>query len=294
MLREDFVADLEWLAPRLVASSQVTLPAGTLPTDRLDDLSEALVRALDKVRDRASNLLDIHLKTVQDSPLLSKVSLFRSIGMVRQETVHTSTLAWLLDPRQPHGFGSKLCQAFVRAVHLEEEDDQAREIQQRIIDDQSEVTSVLAEYRLAQGCRIDVLIEGYDRDRQRWVVVVEAKIDADEQQGQLRKYDQALDRLVRAELAGAKVLRVFLSEDGRAGVSSARGSLWGRMSYKNIAKEFLAVYPELRSCEGHPFLRIYLAGLFEEVCGIACGGSMSEIMDRNEAGELERLLVMVK
>lgn len=294
MLREDFVSDLEWLAPRLVASVQVTLPADTLPTDRLNDLSEALVKALDKVRDRASNLLDIHLKTVQDSPLLSKVSLFRSIGMVRQETVHTSTLAWLLDPRQSHGFGSKLCQAFVRAVHLEEEDAHAREIQRRIVDDQSEITSVLAECRLAHDCRIDVLIEGYDRNRQRWVVVVEAKVDAEEQHGQLNKYDKALDRLAREELAGASVLRVFLSEDGRAGMSSARGSLWGRLSYKDIAREFLATYPKLRSYEGHPFLRIYLSGLFEEVCGIACGGSMTEILDKNEAGELERLLMVSK
>lgn len=290
MLRNDFVEDLERIGPQLTAHRFPLRERDTLTHADIALLDDALTSALKLVQSRAKTKLEKHLKEVWDSPLLSRVSLFRSIGMMRQEVVHTSTLAWLLDPRQPHDFGGELCRAFARGVQLEDGYDQARSIQRRIADPNGEVTSVRAEFWLDDECRADILIEGSDQNG-HWAAIVEAKVDASEQKDQLLRYDRAIERWRKASSDGTHVLRIFVSRDGRSGSSAAAGSAWGRMSYKDVAREFMAAYPGLRDREGHHFLRIYLSGLLEDVCGISCGGSLSELLKRNEMVDIERLLV---
>ncbi|KAF1725494.1 PDDEXK-like family protein [Pseudoxanthomonas japonensis] len=290
MLRHDFVADLERIAPHIGTTLHWPRESDVLSHDGLADLGKALDEALVLVQRQARKLLDAHLLDVPDSPLLGRISLFRAIGMIRQETIHTGTLSWLIDPRQPHGFESALCQAFVRAINVSGEQDPASSLKSLILDPSSRVTNVASEFWLSSDCRMDVLIEGHAKNGTRWAVVVEAKVDAEEQKDQLLNYDRALERRARQGWSDVQVLRVFLSEDGRSGKSSALGSAWARMSYLDIAREFLATYRGLGQSEGHAFLRIYLSGLLEELCGISCGADLIDLLAKNNAVDIERLL----
>ena len=48
--------------------------------------------------------------------LLAEFNLFEAVGVVRQELRHSDFLAFLLDPRQPHGLGDSFLSIFLRKV----------------------------------------------------------------------------------------------------------------------------------------------------------------------------------
>src|SRR5437016_5859383 len=125
---------------------------------------------LDSVRVRREKLPD-------DDPIRCPISLFRPKGYGRLETAHTRTLAWLLDPKGEHGFGTTLLAALFR--HL-------------CGGGCSDIVGVevKSEYPIVQG-RLDVLVTGAwkDETRKPWALVIEAKVDAQEGDNQLKRYD---------------------------------------------------------------------------------------------------------
>lgn len=193
-----------------------------------------------------------------DDPLLSPISLFRTMDYGRLETAHTRTLAWLLDPKKndEHGFGHSLLAALLlRLAH-------------RVHFDRFHVDRVASEYSLegsdGQG-RLDVLAEGVwenGGEHVRWTLVVEAKIDAWEGDGQLQKYDEWL----ATHANGRTTYRVFLTPDGRAPETGS--DEWEPMSYLELVRIMRHEYGKLRHSPGFHFLRFYLAGVLQDVCGL--------------------------
>ena len=238
----------------------------TLPVPSDDNL-RILAGAFDKWREKTRDFVRSHLgQLAKDDPLICPISLFGTMGIGRLETVHTRTLAWLLDPmkNEEHGFGHKLLEALLR------------QLARPILFDRLQVKHVTSEHTLkgsaGQG-RLDVLAEGeweVAGQREPWVLVIEAKVDASEGNGQLDKYDEWLTR----QRVGYRPYRVFLTPDGRSPETdddkapNARDNKWEPMSYLELVRIFRPVYDKLRDMPGFHFLRFYLAGVLQDVCGL--------------------------
>jgi hypothetical protein len=255
-----FLADLAavhaTLRPPALSSaflSQLAQVHATLPV-----ASDANLRSLGKCFDQWRSLTQEFVRTrlvklSDDDPLICPISLFRTMDYGRLETAHTRTLAWLLNPKGEHGFGTTLLAALIRRLSGEEYSDALR------------VQRVESEFLIdgsgAKG-RLDILAEGTweDAERDGWVLVIEAKVDAWEGEGQLLKYDTWL----RSNAADREVFRVFLTPDTRA--PETGDEEWEALSYLELVRIFRVVYEGLRHKPGFHLLRFYLAGVLQDVC----------------------------
>jgi hypothetical protein len=115
---------------------------------------------------------------------------------------------------------------------------------------------------LADSGRIDILAEGKWEEAKNgasWVLVVEAKIDAEENDEQLSLYDHWLGRYPKA----TEIVRIFVTPEGRESESSSAD--WRALSFLDLASVFRRV-SDLQGKPGYHFLRYYLTGVLRDVC----------------------------
>jgi hypothetical protein len=243
MVSRSFVSDLAQIHAGLPVASDVNLFSLAERFHEWRRLTKEFVRT-----ERA--------KLSDDDPLLCPVSLFRTMDYGRLETAHTRTLAWMLDPRKhdEHGFGSTLLVALLRRLAGRDQFDRLH------------VERVECEFPLhvtgGRG-RLDVLAEGVWESTAEpvpWTLIVEAKVDAWEGEGQLVKYDN----WCRVHAAGRECYRVFLTPEGHAPDTGVEE--WESLSYLDLVRIFRGVYDSLRAAPGFHFLRFYLAGVIQDIC----------------------------
>ena len=228
---------------------------GSLPESRSKDF-DFLSEQFNRWHLWAQQRMALHLKSLPlDDPLLCPISLFRTMDYGRLETAHTRTLAWLLDPTKEHGFGPALLAALLRWLTRRDQFDSLS------------TEHVASEYHISgaeENGRLDVVAEGTWREdgkQVRWILVIEAKVYAWEGDSQLAKYDEWLN----LECKGYRVLRVFLTPDGRA--ATGGDDEWEALSYLNLVRTFRPTYTALRGAPGFHFLQLYLAGVLQDICG---------------------------
>lgn len=114
------------------------------------------------------------LKAIQHSSL--SFDPWEVAGLGRKEVRNTAVLAWLLDPEGTHGFGRLPLQAFLRAIRHSRND---------IPDDYHRYCRVQVETNPTgdNTNRVDIEI-----DADNFFLLIEVKIDAYEQQGQVARY----------------------------------------------------------------------------------------------------------
>jgi hypothetical protein len=258
-LSPKFLADLAavhaTLRPRVLSAaflSDLAQVHGTLPVASDANLL-FLANRLDQWRRVTQEFVRTRrMELSEDDPLRCPISLFRTMDYGRLETAHTRTLAWLLDPKGEHGFGKTLLAALLRRLSGYDCSAALR------------VERVKSEFPIdgsgAKG-RLDMLAEGAWEDGERWVLVIEAKVDAWEGERQLEKYDKWLG----THAAPCKY-RVFLTPYGRLPETGAEE--WELLSYLELVRIFRAVYGGLRYAPGFHFLRFYLAGVLQDICGL--------------------------
>ncbi len=187
----------------------------------------------------------------EDDPLRCPISLFGAIHYGRLEIAHTHVLAWLLNPFKEHGFEATLLKALL--AHL---------CRPSILSS-VQLEKIQSEYPIDNG-RIDVVAQGKSKGQEGswddWLLVIEAKVDANEGEQQLRKYD----KWIRKNRHGRAVFRVFLTAEGRKPETSDEE--WMPMSFLHLACIFRAVYKSLEHQPGYHFLRYYLTGVLKDVC----------------------------
>ena len=191
----------------------------------------------------------------QDDPLRCAISLFGTMDYGRLERAHTKTLAWLLNPsNEEHEFGPALLRVLLRFV----ENDLFDQLD-------FDAATVVAERRLESGDRIDIFVEGRIHDEsgvaKKCYLIVEAKIDAVEGADQAAKYEDWID----VYLAPSPVIRVFLTPDRRAPMSTGAPELWKRLSFMDLAILFRQELARLHDKAGYHFLRHYLTGIFKDI-----------------------------
>lgn len=212
-----------------------------------------LASYLDEWRGGAINQLSERLERLpEDDPLRCPVSLFGTMDYGRLETAHTRALAWLLDPRKEHGFGSVLIDALLSRIS-------GKSLP-------TEVRRVEGELPLGGHGRLDLFVEGdwigADGQRNPWALLLEAKIDAWEGDDQLSRYERWLDK--HALSHGCETFRVFLAPIGRHSDTSTQD--WSSLSFEELAETFRSVLGKLTRTPGYHFLRYYLAGVLRDVC----------------------------
>lgn len=191
-----------------------------------------------------------------DDPLTCRISLFRTMDYGRLETAHTRTLAWLLDPSKEHEFGHAILRALLSRVT---EFPLPKEIQVRTVASEHPISTA------EEDGRLDVFVVGEwirNGEAQQWALVVEAKIGASEGRQQLAKYDTWL----KANYRGFEVIRVFLTPH-RDLYSETATEEWRPLSFSEFVGVLRPVYFEMRGRPGFHFLRFYLAGVLQDICG---------------------------
>lgn len=240
---------------RDVATDIADEAPGDTSMEELKHLQCLLGRLQETSKQKLAQLLD---RLPSDHPAKCPVSLFGSMGLGRLEVAHTHTLAWLLDPKQRHGFGNRLLRALLRQIGRN--------------DTALSGVIVCAERSCGDSGsdgagRTDVWVE----DKQNhWLLVIEAKVDAAESDGQLARYEKEIDRCC----GGGKrwdVYRVFLTPNGRPAKSARKGSAvqWNAVSFASLVHGFWAEAREsgnsLEDRAGYHFLRYYLAGVMRDI-----------------------------
>jgi hypothetical protein len=198
----------------------------------------------------------------QLSEKLTRFTPFRVLRVEHYELRHTNTLAWLLDPAGSHGMKHAFLDRFLRQIV-----DEAPALESAFVEVHTELVlradGVLVEAdkepsddRTNTKDRLDILVEGRSRDGHKWIVAIEAKINSQEGEEQLSRYDDALARLF-PEVA---VKKCYLTLDSGETVSSPHWQQirWGEEVGKALREaleaqrpsnprvsEFLADYQEL-------------------------------------------------
>lgn len=186
------------------------------------DLDHTLAANLDRlVRDEAF---------VRLGQELNRFTPFRVLRVERYELRHTNTLAWLLDPLASHGMGHSFLDCFLKQVLGAAAPPASPQVEVRtelVLNDRG----ALVEDDNPGGDevntrdRLDILVEGRSAEGRAWVVAIEAKIDSQEGDAQLQRYDTALTRL----FPGVEVAKCYLTLGPSETVSSDQWQpiFWG-------------------------------------------------------------------
>jgi hypothetical protein len=136
------------------------------------------------------------VKQAQEKGLWRKTyfNLFNTFGYLRLEAVHSNVLAYLLNPEETHGLGDNFLRSFVYRVF--------NNIKELPINYSAKVFREKHE----GGYPMDIVVKGNN-----WWLVIENKIDSDEQEDQTKRYSEIWKRRVKR---GENVLLAFLSPSG--------------------------------------------------------------------------------
>lgn len=136
---------------------------------------------------------------------ICRYNAFKVLGISRAEIRHSNVLAWLLNPRESHGFGDDFFRRFFRIVVHESTD--AFEGVPSALD--VDAWDILAINVRREWLHIDLLLLVSLSSGEKWAVLIENKIESIQGAGQLSTYKTALAS--RPELHGHKPLLVYLS-----------------------------------------------------------------------------------
>jgi hypothetical protein len=263
-LSQAFLTDLAEIHASLQPQTPALSPAFLSDLERVyaslphpsDENLAYLAERFKQWRQRTRKTLAGLLKALHpDDPVLCQISLFRTMDVGRLETAHTRTLAWLLDKDKEHGFGDALLAALLQRLAKPDRFDclHVEAVDAEVVIGASSVQS-----------RLDVLAKGqweYAGERTRWMLVIEAKVGAREGKGQLGSYDE----WIHSHAAGRRMFRVFLTPNGDPPESGSEE--WEPLRFLELVQVFQKVYYKLKSKPGFHFLRFYLAGVLQDICG---------------------------
>jgi hypothetical protein len=133
--------------------------------------------------------------------LVNSFNIFEALGVARQELRHSDFLAFLLDPRQPHGLGDRFLKRFLQRAL----DEYSGQVPVTPIEIELHSLDQMFPYRERQN--IDILLLD---EANRIAVIIENKIGSGEHSGQLQRYRETVHR----QYPSWKIIPIFLSPDG--------------------------------------------------------------------------------
>jgi len=201
-------------------------------------------------------------KLPANDPLCTAVSYFGTLDLGLRETAHTRMLAWLMDPSENHGFDNILLQVFLREIFALDHDPKLSE-EVRI---DSEIVSGESRDRLDICMRGEWLVPG--GKTQSWLVIIEAKIDADEGENQCARYEmQCRERIASSD----RHKLIFLTTNGKPPKTESKASSWRRCTFIRLMALFRTQLPLLTGKPGFDVLRHYMTGVLKDLYQLNCG-----------------------
>ena len=167
-------------------------------------------------------LEDIHILDELESEI--GFNTFETLSIVRAEIRHSNVLAWLLNPNESHNLKDYFIKEFIKSVyqnnkktlsHLKPEDLYLWDF------DNVEV--------FRERHRIDILVVDNDN---KFLIIIENKIDSNEHGDQLSKYKNIVDR----EYPDFKKMFIYLTKTGEEASDS---NIWGSYSYEVILNDLI-------------------------------------------------------
>ena len=164
-------------------------------------------------------LLDI--KSLEKITQKSNFNPFDVLKIARAEIRHSNMLAWLLDPNESHGLGSRLVTSLVEFIvqHNFVNEDAGFELLLKSKDD----VIIKREWK-----NIDILIESIAG---QFVICIENKIDTQDHSNQLNKYYEIIQK--EKKYSGFVTVFLYLTPDGRV-PNEDHTDIWERISYPDI------------------------------------------------------------
>ena len=151
------------------------------------------------------------------------LNVWEAVNIARSELKHCSFLRWLLDPRGSHYQGDLFLRRFIESF--------SESFPREIPKDELSSCKVKSEDFYHGVGRVDISITG-----RSFIIVIEAKIDAGEQEQQMARYEQ-----LKSQYSHKNVVIVFLTKDGRD-PTSGKSHLCIPIKWKDIGeicKEFV-------------------------------------------------------
>ena len=163
---------------------------------------------------------------VRDNPDLERLEAilddfnpFTALRWTRQELRHSAFLRWLMDPRESHRLGPYFLKAVLKLIA--DRSDSGPTVPSIVEVDSWAHDSTLVE---TEWRKIDILVRD---DRQKFVAVIENKVDSSEGPEQLKRYRE----LVAKTFPGYHTLFGYLTVNG----DDPSDGAYGAISYQEIA-----------------------------------------------------------
>jgi hypothetical protein len=148
-------------------------------------------------------------------------NLFDVFGRFRKEDAHSYVIAWLMNPANPHGLRDAFLKAFFKKAFGTAAPAGTLECR------------VAVKKRIDRG-EVDIEVKG-----PRWWLVVENKIDSEEDQGQTERYAAYYKQFARL---GESLFPVFLTREGKPPESRD----FAPMSYRDLRHVLESVCESVR------------------------------------------------
>ena len=147
----------------------------------------------------------------------SPFNILTALGVGRQELRHSTLLAYLLDPRQPHGLGDQLARALLRRA--------APLLAEPLAVDELTLGELIVQ---REWSFIDILVES---PADKLVVIVENKVDSGEHSDQLGRYY----RQVRKRRPGWRIIGIYLTLDAAPPSAEIDRAQYAPLGYADVA-----------------------------------------------------------
>lgn len=149
-----------------------------------------------------------------------RFNVFSALWLDRREIYHSRFLAYLLDPTGHHDQGYRFLNEFLSIIGLDGIDTRTK----------GQNVSIITEYDIGNLGRIDIVVKVPHA-----VIAIENKVDAGEQDEQVKRYREWLDEIKPIQGARVETKLVFLTPDGRAPRSGPLRPDDKKLSYGVIA-----------------------------------------------------------
>lgn len=184
------------------------------------------------------------------------INIFEAAGMTGQEIRHSAFLAWLLQPKMPHGLGSSFLKKFCERLLGYDAPDPAVDNREIIGKELDNIEGMLGDPDLSvatekvvvdRESRIDILI---DSPAAQTVIVIENKVFSDAHDNQLDRYQEELER--HEVYCKYKKVFVYLTPNGdlphnEDGVYDADWCIFDYRTIREIVKEIVEKIPDRKA-----------------------------------------------